>query len=122
MVAEDEAIVGHVLLSRMIVKGDGDSLRALGLGPVAVLPSRQRQGIGAALVEAALGEARSSGEQIVFVLGEPAYYGRFGFDAATAGAFDSPYAGEYFQALALVDLAPIDSGEASYAPAFNDLG
>jgi putative acetyltransferase len=116
------AIVGHVLLSRMKVQADGRALAALGLAPVAVIPDRQRQKIGSALVEAAVREARSTGTEILFVLGEPVYYGRFGFSAETAGPFASPYAGRYFQALALADLAPIRSGAAGYAPAFADLG
>ena len=121
IVAEDAGvIVGHVLLSRMTAEVDGQPLRALGLAPVGVVPDRQNQGIGGALVEAAVAAARESGEQLLFLLGEPDYYGRFGFTAERAQPFASPYA--YFQALALVELAPVKSGRASYAPAFAELG
>jgi putative acetyltransferase len=116
------AIVGHVLMSRMNVHADGRALAALGLAPVAVVPDRQRQKIGSALVEAAVREASSAGAEILFVLGEPDYYGRFGFSAETAAPFASPYAGRHFQALALAGLTPIRSGAAGYAPAFADLG
>jgi putative acetyltransferase len=116
------AIVGHVMLSRMEVTGDGEPIRALGLGPVGVLPGHQGAGIGGALIESALAVARTLGEELVFVLGEPAYYERFGFTAATARPFASPYAGPYFLALALrPGAASPASGSASYAPAFSKL-
>jgi putative acetyltransferase len=120
LIAEDGGeIVGHVMLSRMRVEGDGKSYRALGLGPVAVLPDRQRSGIGSALIEAALDQAEDRGEEIVFLLGEPDYYRRFGFSAEAAAPFASPYAGPYFMARAIVPLP--QSGKAAYAPAFDSL-
>ena len=122
LVAEDDAIVGHLLLSRMRVEADGRSLDSLGLAPIAVLPERQRQGIGGLLIDSALRRARATGAQMVFLLGEPGYYSRFGFDAALAEPFASPYGGPLFQAVALVDLPPVSSGTADYAPAFGDLG
>jgi putative acetyltransferase len=112
-------VVGHVLLSRMRVSGEG---RALGLGPVGVLPGFQGGGIGTALIEGALAIARATGEDLVFVLGEPDYYRRFGFSAEAAAPFASPYAGPYFMALALhPGFAPPAAGEAAYARAFSDL-
>jgi putative acetyltransferase len=116
------AIVGHVMLSRMEVTGDGSSIRALGLGPVGVLPGHQGAGIGGALIEGALAIARTLGEELVFVLGEPAYYERFGFTAATADPFASPYAGPCFMALALrPDFRMPAAGIAAHAPSFSDL-
>lgn len=112
-------VVGYVLLSRMRVSGDG---RAVGLGPVGVLPGFQGGGIGAGLIEAALGIARATGEALVFVLGEPDYYRRFGFSAEAAAPFASPYAGPYFMALALRPGFALPAlGEAAYARAFSDL-
>jgi len=122
IVAEDDGIVGHVLLSRMNVIADGRSLDALGLAPVAIVPDRQREGIGSALIETAMRQAESAGTQMLFLLGEPGFYGRFGFTTAAAKPFESPYAGPYFQALPLVDLPPFRSGVARYAPAFDGLG
>lgn len=123
LVAERQGgIVGHVLLSRMRAIADGRELRALGLAPVAVLPGFQGGGIGAALIEAALAIARTTGEGIVFLLGDPEYYARFGFSAATAAPFASPYAGPYFMALALApDFRPPARGAAAYARAFSEL-
>ena len=123
LVAEDQReIVGHVLCSRMRAEGDERSLDALGLAPVAVLPERQRQGIGSALIEVALSEALSLGTDIVFLVGEPEYYRGFGFSAEIAAPFASPYAGHYFQAKLLRnDLTLPESGMAQYAPAFAEL-
>ena len=124
LVAEDRsAIVGHVLLSRMNATGDGRTLRAVGLAPVAVLPSCQGDGIGSRLVLAALEAARAAGEEIVFLVGEPHFYRRFGFSAEAASPFGSPYAGPYFMARPLDPgfEAPV-SGKADYAPPFAALG
>src|SRR6202030_3395229 len=65
-------IVGHVLLSRMIA-----SFPALALAPLAVLPSRQRSGIGGRLIRAALESAAAASWRAAFVLGDPHYYRRF---------------------------------------------
>jgi putative acetyltransferase len=123
LVAERQGgIVGHILLSRMRVSGDGRALRALGLAPIGVLPGFQGGGIGGALVEAALGIARATGEDMVFLLGEPDYYVRFGFSAGAAAPFVSPYAGPWFMALTLrPGFAAPAHGEAAYARAFSDL-
>ena len=77
--SDDAVIVGHVLLSRLVSPPG-----ALGLAPLAVLPDRQRRGVGSALVRAALARAREGGWAAAFVLGDPAYYGRFGFSAEAA--------------------------------------
>ena len=113
---EDGAIVAHVLLSRMDAP-----LRALGLAPVSVAPERQRYGLGDTLVREALKAARSGGWEAVFVLGEPAFYRRFGFDAELAAGFVSPYAGPYLMALALAGPLPATHGRIDYAPAFSGL-
>jgi putative acetyltransferase len=115
-------IVGHVMLSRMAVSGDGRQLRALGLGPVAVLPGALGGGVGSELIRSALGIAQALGEELVFVLGEPDYYRRFGFSAEAAAPFDSPYSGPFFMALWLRrDPPPPSAGSAAYAPAFGAL-
>jgi putative acetyltransferase len=106
----------------MRAEADGRRLRALGLGPLAVIPGCQGEGVGSTLMKAAVAEARASGVEIIFLLGDPEYYGRFGFTVGAAAAFESPYAGPYFQALALVDLPPLSSGIADYAAAFAELG
>lgn len=74
-------VVGHLLLSPVQVEG-ACTRQALALGPMAVLPGHQRQGIGSALVKACLERARGSGAPAVIVLGHPDYYPRFGFEPA----------------------------------------
>jgi putative acetyltransferase len=114
LVAVDgERVVGHVLLSRMSAP-----FRALGLAPVSVLPDRQGTGIGTRLIRAGLERAELGGWRGVFVLGEPAYYRRFGFDPALASGFASPYAGPYLMALALGGSLPATAGRLDHAPAF----
>jgi len=110
------AAVGHVLFSRMAAP-----FPALGLAPVAVLPDHRRQGIAAALIREGLSRAKGDGWAGIFVLGDPAYYGRFGFSADQAAGFSNPHAGAHFMALALAgnDL-PLREGRVDYAPAFLD--
>jgi putative acetyltransferase len=112
LIAEMDGIVaGHALFSRM-----ASPPCALGLAPVAVLPSFRYRGCAAHLIEAGLVRAASQGWHIVFVLGGP-YYHRFGFDPARAAQFQSPYAGPHFMAKAISADAP-RGGVAAYAPAF----
>lgn len=115
-------VVGHVMLSRMEATGDGRAFRALGLGPVGVRPRAQGRGVGSELIRSALARAAAMGEELVFVLGDPEYYRRFGFSAEAAAPFASPYAGPHFMALWLrPDADPPTSGSAAYAPAFRFL-
>ena len=115
-------IVGQALLSRMGGEGDGRGYRAVGLGPGVVRPDRQRRGIGSALIRDALARAERRGEELVFVVGEPGYYRRFGFSNETAAPFGSPYAGRYFMARQLREVELPAWGRARYAPAFEGLG
>jgi putative acetyltransferase len=117
LVAEvDNAVVGHVMLSPMSAP-----FRALGLAPLSVLPGHQNQGIGAALTTAAIARAMADGWTAIFVLGDAAYYGRFGFRADLAAGFSSPYAGPHFMVLPLGDTLDAMSGKVDYAPAFGTL-
>ena len=120
---EDGAVVGQVLFSRMAVEADGRQVCALGLAPIAVAPERQGRGIGSRLIQAGLERARDIGAHLVFVLGEPEYYGRFGFTAAAAEPFASPYAGPYLQAAVLAGgYRTPTAARADYAAAFAGLG
>ena len=81
LVAEDDTgIVGHALFS-LVRLDSGPEL--LSLGPMAVLPDRQRAGVGAALVRRGLERARGTEYPLVVVLGHPDYYPRFGFRPAS---------------------------------------
>lgn len=109
-IAGDE-VVGHILFTEVALEADTDA-EGLGLAPLAVVPSHQSRGIGTALVEAALAHLADSGVDFVVVLGDPAYYERFGFvPAATYGlgcVYDAPP--EAFQALELREGALADAG------------
>lgn len=79
LVAENnETVVGHILFSPVLLAGHPD-LSIMGLGPMAVAPNYQRQGIGSALVRDGLEQCKKLGFGAVVVLGHPEYYPRFGF-------------------------------------------
>ena len=118
LVAEEVGkVFGHVLYSRVVIDGRA---RAVALAPISVDPARQRRGIGSRLIEEAHRELKSRGETLAFVLGEPGYYGRFGFSREAASAFQTPYDGPYMMALALAASAP-RSGKVRYAAPFERL-
>jgi putative acetyltransferase len=100
----DGRIVGQVVCTRAWVEG----APALALGPLSVHPESQGRGVGAALVHAVLARAAEAGETLVALVGDPAYYERFGFVAATELGVVAPDAGygDYFQARALADPHP----------------
>ncbi|MEJ6781869.1 GNAT family N-acetyltransferase [Aminobacter sp. Piv2-1] len=114
---EDGQVVGHVLFSRLYVQNGGKTFPAVALAPLAVEPDFHRTGIGGALVREAHIRLRDAGEKLAVVLGEPAYYGRFGYAHERAAGFDSDYQCEALQALAWSDEAPA-TGKLVYASAF----
>ncbi len=82
-------VVGHILLSPVIVQGQAASWPALCLAPLGVRIGHQRQGIGSALMRAGLARAREQGHCRIVLSGSPDYYGRFGFqDAHACGMHD----------------------------------
>lgn len=84
LVAEEGGVVvGHILFTPVELVGRGE-LRLFGLAPMAVLPERQRRGVGSELVRAGLAACRRAGGGAVVVVGHPAYYPRFGFSPAAA--------------------------------------
>ncbi|MBK6415062.1 N-acetyltransferase [Sphingopyxis sp.] len=116
-------IVGHVLFSRMNVEADGKAIPAAALAPVAALPDKQGQGIGAALIRTGLDMLCEQGAAISFVLGHKEYYPRFGYSSELASRFASPFAGPHFMAMMLDSAAPWPlGGRADYAPAFGRMG
>ena len=121
LVAEVEGeVVGHVLFSPMTVGTETDTNVAICLGPMAVAPSYQNQGIGTRLVEIALAELRSLVSTAVFLVGDAAFYSRFGFRPARE--FDVHYLDDpdAFMALGLTPSAlTYISGTARFAPEFD---
>jgi putative acetyltransferase len=88
---EGDAVVGHIMFSPVEVSPER-GLRAVALAPMAVVPERQRTGIGSALVHAGLAECRNLGIHGVFVVGHPTYYPRFGFRRASMAGFACEFA------------------------------
>lgn len=113
-------VVGHILFSDLAVEVDGRPVAAVSLAPLAVLPERQRSGIGTRLVQAGLESLRARQRAAaVIVLGEPGYYQRFGFSAELARKLASPYAGEACMALELLPGALAGhAGRVTYPAAF----
>jgi putative acetyltransferase len=117
-------VVGHIAYSPMTVERAPAGFKALGLGPVAVLPAHQRKGIGSALIRESLKQCAAMGYDAVLLLGHTAYYPRFGFKPASAFGISSDYnAGDHFMALPLHEgaLAGVH-GKAQYVRAFVDCG
>ncbi len=83
LVAEDHGVVGHILFTQVVVENAGRPVGGMGLAPMAVLPDRQRQGIGSQLVRRGLEILRKRGYPFVVVVGHPEYYPRFGFEPAS---------------------------------------
>ncbi|MEH6435835.1 GNAT family N-acetyltransferase [Massilia sp. DD77] len=109
----DGRLAGHVAFSKVSIDGRDEGW--YGLGPLAVLPQLQGQGVGTALVEAGLSVLRRKGARGCVVLGEPAYYGRFGFAQDAGLRYPGPPP-EYFMALAFDSPAP--QGVVAYDSAF----
>lgn len=112
-------VVGHILFSRMWVDSAAGAIDTVCLAPMAVVPSRQRGGIGSALVRQGIVEMEARGERVIVVVGHPAYYPRFGFERASGHSITSPFPDEAFMVLELKPggLAGV-SGSARYPSAF----
>jgi len=120
---ETGTLAGTVAFSRMDVVFAGKTVSAVALAPVAVAPAYRDQGVAEALIQAGLDRLEQEGVVLCFVLGDPAFYARFGFDADFARNFSSPYAGDFLLALPLQGgLMPCGVREhATHAAAFAKL-
>ncbi len=118
-VVEDE-VVGHILFSPMLVGTELDTNVAICLGPMAIAPAYQSQGVGTQMVETALDELRRFVNTAVFLVGHPTFYQRFGFGPARE--FDVHYEDDRDAFMAL-ELTPgalkYISGDARFAPEFD---
>ena len=123
LVAEDaSSIVGHILFSPVALEPLAGTV-GLGLGPVAVLPDHEKHGVGRRLIQNGLAECRAWGAGFVVVLGDPPYYGRFGFEPAEKYGLLNEYgAGEAFMVFELNSGAlPPPGTLVKYAPEFSAL-
>jgi putative acetyltransferase len=119
LVADDDGVVGHVVCTRGTIAG----APALGLGPLGVVPARQRTGVGSALMHAILDAADALDEPIVVLLGHTDYYPQFGFVAAASLGITAPDPawGAHFQARPLTAYTTSLTGEFRYAAPFDAL-
>lgn len=119
-VKETGGVVGYIAFPRLWIDGTGERCPAAGIAPLAVTPKHQRDGIGTALMTAGLAQLETCGVRLVFALGHPAYYPRFGFSVADAVPYQSEYSGPHFMLKVLNAGAP-SSGRVSYPSAFAGL-
>lgn len=120
--AEDGTLLGHALLSQAQVVADTGTPRPVFvLAPLAVAPAHQSEGVGAALISYLQMQAGEDERRAISVLGDPAYYGRFGFgpaaDYGITAPFDVPTANFMIKEICQGGLANVH-GELHYDPAF----
>ena len=121
LVAEDAGIVvGHILFSPVALEPLAGTV-GLGLAPVAVLPDHEKHGVGRRLIQNGLAECHAWGAGFVIVIGDPPYYGRFGFEPANKHGLRNEYgAGEGFMVFELTSGAlPPPGTLVKYAPEFS---
>lgn len=125
LVAEDDAVVGHILFTPVVVESEERRVLGMGLAPMAVLPDRQRQGIGSQLVRRGLDILRERGCPFVVVVGHQEYYPRFGFEPASLRGFASQWGGVPDAAFMVLVLDKHGmagaSGVARYREEFNEV-
>jgi putative acetyltransferase len=119
--AIDARIVGHAAFSPVTA---ANGATGLGLAPVAVLASHRRRGIAGRIIRAGLDAARAAGCAWVVVMGDPAYYGRFGFAPAPRHGLSDAYGGgPCFQVMGLIPGGiPTGGGLVRYSPVFAQVG
>lgn len=117
LVARDAAgrIEGHVLYSHLLATSEeGERVAVVALAPVSVLPARQGTGVGAALIAEGDAACAALGATLAVVLGDPAYYTRFGYEVEAARDLVCPYTGLHLMAKALGD-ATLPEGRVTLA-------
>jgi len=117
----DGQVVGHIFFSPVTIESAEGECAAFGLGPLAVLPEYQRQGIGSQLVQQGLEACARIGQTVVVVLGHPQFYPRFGFVPAHTRELHCEYAvpDEDFMVVELVPGALQGrTGRVKYLPEF----
>ena len=124
LVAElDGEIVGHIMLTKLLIENEGSKYDSLALAPVSVVPEHQNKGIGSELISESLKIAKELGFKSVLVLGHDKYYPRFGFKPASTWGIKAPFdvPDEAFMALELEDGSLEDiSGTVVYSKEFSE--
>ena len=95
LVAEaDGAVVGHIAFSPVTVNNN-NSWKGYILAPLGVKPEYQKRDIGSKLIESGMERLAKMGVNVLFVYGDPNYYGKFGFNAHNAAVYSPPYELQY---------------------------
>ena len=120
----DEQVIGHIAFSQVEIATNPRHARVAGLAPLSVAPAGQGEGVGSALVREGLAACMAAGFAAAVVLGEPGYYGRFGFTRGGGFGLENEYGADAgFMAVELAEGALVDcSGLVRYAPEFAALG
>ena len=114
---EEERVLGHILFSPVSTSPPNEA-RGLGLAPVVVQPDVQLQGVGSALIREGLHRCRELGYDYCVVLGDPNYYGRFGFEKASQFGLRNEYGVDAeFMVIRFSEIEP-PHGLVRYAPEF----
>lgn len=118
----DGKVVGHIAFSPITIEQDS-GLIAFILSPLAVHPDYQKQKVGSSLIEHGIGQLKTLGAHLIFVYGDPDYYGKFGFQTEAASGYLPPYKLQYpfgWQALKLNTVRLHKSVNISCVPALHN--
>jgi putative acetyltransferase len=122
----DGRVVGHVMVSLATLRDGADERAVANLSPLSVHPDHQHRGVGAALVRDVVAVVDASGEPLLVLEGDPAYYSRFGFEPSAPNGIRIQLpewaAPEAAQVLRLGAYDASWRGDVVYPPAFDDLG
>jgi len=88
---DDDKPVGHILFTRTGLNPKREEISGCILAPLAVIPDYQNKGVGGELIKHGLKVLEERGVDLVFVLGHPEYYPKFGFAPAGIKGFEAPY-------------------------------
>jgi putative acetyltransferase len=119
----DGSVVGHVLFSRVTIAKSPETFDAVGLAPVALLPEFQRKGIGSKLIREGLARCKQARYDAVVLIGDPAYYSRFGFLRAADFGLQNEY-GVHDEFMLPMRDGALDgvAGMVKYLPEFQEVG
>jgi len=119
---DGDSIVGHILFSPVTFDPPVAAI-AFSLAPMAVLPGHEKHGVGRRLVQNGLAECHSKGACLVVVLGDPPYYGRFGFERASRHGLRNEFGVEESFMVFMLEAGahPPPGTMVKYAPEFSDL-
>lgn len=111
-------VIGHVAFSRLIIDTADGEVGGVVLAPIGVLPALQDSGVGSMLIREGIARLAADDEQVILVVGNPAYYSRFGFSTAVGKRYPGRQSGPNFMALVLGDPATAPIGPVRYPEAF----